>query len=432
MGHFSAGPRLRSMALGVGAVLLLAACGGGGGTTGSSTSNEVTVWTAWGGQELKAFKDVLKPFEDKTGYKVRITTVRDASQLAINVDAGTTLPDIAAAPTPDKVADWVQKGVMKPLEGFLDMNSYLQNTYPALTANNIQNGVVNGKHYEMFVKTQVKGLFWFNKKAFTGTAPKTFDEMMAISPPSGSKLFCVGLSSGDASGWPATDMLDNIIMRQSSDKTYNDWIAGKVKWTDPAIKKGFQTYLKMVTPATVYGGPSTVLSTPFGDAGKPLFTSPPGCLFLEQATFITNFFTQNNPSLKAGTDFDFFPHPSIDSQYDGNVNGFADNFVLYNNNSAAKELMKYMSTKEAQQIWVNDGGTLAARKDITSYPDPIFKHAAEVALSAKNLLVTAGDFMPADMQHAFWKAMLDVTKTPSSLDSVLSRLDQVQKAAYSS
>ena len=91
--------------------------------------------------------------------------------------------------------------------------------------------------------------------------------------------------------------------------------------------------------------------------------------------------------------------------------------------------MAYMATKDAQQIWANDGGTLGAIQDLT-YTDPVFKRAAEVAKGAKNLLVTAGDFMPADMQKAFWQSLLNVTKNPGSLDSVLQNLDKVQAAAY--
>jgi len=431
----------RAVALCLGALFLLAACGGGSnGNTGAS-STDVTVWSAWGGAELKAFQDVLAPFHTKTGITVHLTTVRDANQLAINVDAGTSLPDIANGPTVDKVKDWVSKGVMKSVETALgsDFNAYISNTYPALTtppagkSDDLYIGIVAGKHYEMMVKTQVKGLFWYNKKVYTGPAPKTFDDLLAINPSQygAQKLFCAGLESGSASGWPASDQIDNIIMRQNDATFYTNWIEGKVKFTDPQIKLGYQTYLKEVSSANVYGGPNTVLSTNFGKAGDPLFKTPAGCLFLEQATFIPSFFTQDFPALnlKAGTDYDFFAHPSVDSKYDGNVNGFYDNFVMYNDTPAARALMKYMATSDAQQIWANDGGTLAAIKSI-NYNDPVYKNAASVAASAKNLLVTAGDFMPSDMQAAFWKSLLNVTNNPGSLDSELKRLDQVQAAAY--
>ncbi len=418
--------------------MLLVACSTGGTSNQTASSTDVTVWTAWGGNELKAFQQVLKPFHDQTGITVHLTTVRDANQLSINVDAGTSLPDIGNGPSVDKLNDWVTKGVMKSVETALGdkFSDYIANTYPALTtatggASDLYLGIVGGKHYELMVKTQVKGLFWYNKKVFTGTAPKTFDELLAINPAQygAQKLFCVGLESGGASGWPASDQIDNIIMRQSGSELYTKWIQGKVKFSDPAIKLGYQTYLKEVSSANVYGGPNTALSTAFQRAGKPLFAAQPGCLFLEQATFIPSFFLEDYPNLKAGVDFDFFGHPSVNSQYDGNVNGFYDQFAMYNDTPAARKLMQYMATAPAQQIWADAGGTLAAIKSI-KYNDPVFARAAEVAGTAKNLLVTAGDFMPTDMQAAFWKSLLNVTRNPSSLDSELSRLDQVQKASY--
>jgi len=434
-----AGLSSRAIASGLG-VLLLVACSTGGSTQQSASSTDVTQWVAWGGQELTAYRDVLKPFESKTGIKVHVTTNRESTTAIANgIEAGTELPDIAPGPTdPVQLTSWVGKGALKPLESFLDMKAYTDNTYPALTtppggaSDDPYIGIIGGKHYLEMIKTQVKGLFWYNKKVFTGQAPKTFDDLLAINPSQygAQKLFCAGFESGGDSGWPASDQLHNIIMRQSGDQVYTDWINGKKKWTSPEIKLGYQTFLKEVSAANVYGGPNTALSTNFGKAGDPLFKSPAGCLFLEQATFIANFFTQNTPGLKAGTDFDFFGHPSVNSQYDGNVNGFYDNVAMYNSTPAAKQLMQYLATKDAQQIWANDGGTLGAIKTL-NYNDPIYKRAAEVAGSAKNLLVTAGDFMPSDMRKAYWQSLLNVTRTPSSLDSQLAHLDQVQTAAYS-
>jgi alpha-glucoside transport system substrate-binding protein len=431
----------RAIALGLGGLLLVAACGGSSSNNSSSgNSTSVTQWVAWGGAELAAYRDVLKPFTASTGITVHITTNRDSTnQIANGIVSGTDLPDLAPSTTdPIQLKDWVSKGALKPLESFLDMKAYTDGTYPALTtapggaADDPYIGIIGGKHYMLMIKTQVKGLIWYNKKVFTGTAPTTFDQLLAIDPTKygAQKLFCAGFESGAASGWPASDQIDNIIMRQNDAATYTNWIQGKVKFTDPAIKLGYQTFLKEVSTTNVYGGSNTVLTTNFAKAGDPMFKTPTGCLFLEQATFISAFFTQDFPGTKAGTDFDFFGHPSMGSTAnDGNVNGFYDNVAMYNDTPAARKLMQYLATAPAQQIWANDGGTLGAIKSLT-YTDPVFKRAAEVANSAKNLLVTAGDFMPSDMQAAFWKSLLDVTKNPGSLDSVLSHLDQVQAAAY--
>src|SRR6266516_4883194 len=90
----------RAIAGGLGVLLLLACSSGGGTSGGGASSTDVTVWTAWGGDELKAFKDVLAPFQSSTGIKVHLTTNRDSTnQIANGIAAGTDLPDIAPGPT---------------------------------------------------------------------------------------------------------------------------------------------------------------------------------------------------------------------------------------------------------------------------------------------------------------------------------------------
>jgi alpha-glucoside transport system substrate-binding protein len=211
---------------------------------------------------------------------------------------------------------------------------------------------------------------------------------------------------------------------------YQKWIDGKQKWTSPEIKLAFQTFGQIVSADNVFGGPTTVLSTNFGRAGKPLFANPAGCLFLEQATFITNFFLEDYKDLKSVDDINFFPHPAINPAHAGNIEGFADSFVMYNDTPQARELMKYLATADAQKIFVAAGGTLAANKTVTNFPDPVFKKANDMVAAAKNVLVDASDFMPADMNKAFWRATLDFTKDQSKLDSILASLDQVQATSY--
>jgi len=126
----------RRIALGLGAILVLAACSLGSSstnTTASASSTDVTQWVAWGGAELKAYRDVLAPFEASTGIKVHITTNRDSTnQIANGIDAGTDLPDLAPSTTdPIQLKAWVDKGALKPLEKFLDMSAYTSGTYPA-------------------------------------------------------------------------------------------------------------------------------------------------------------------------------------------------------------------------------------------------------------------------------------------------------------
>jgi alpha-glucoside transport system substrate-binding protein len=439
----------------VATALVVTACSSGGATTAPSTGGgesaapttagesaapsegggqiggQLNVWTAWGGSELAAYQAVLQPFIDQTGIQVNLLTIRDQDlQLSNNVAAGTSLPDIANPPNPQRYTEWAQKGIMKPLEDSIDMDAYTSSTLPGLLLEDKNYGFVDGKHYLLMVKSQLKGLLWYNPKNYTGEAPATWDDLIATSPAPATQLFCAAFESGDASGWPASDDLANIVMRQSGEQVYIDWYEGRHKWTSPEIKQAYQAFGQMVANDKVYGGTDYVLSTNFQQSGDGLFSDPPGCLFLEQATFIPSMFVQNDPSLKAGDNFNFFAHPKFNDQFAGNVEGFFDTFVMYNDTPQARALMQYMVTDEAQQIWVDKGGTLAASKNITKYPDVLGENAAKILQGASNILLTAGDYMPADMQRAYWKSLLDYTNDPSQLDSILANLDTVQASAY--
>jgi alpha-glucoside transport system substrate-binding protein len=444
----------RPAALVVTAMFVVTACGGSNASAPAETSGgpaasgpagtggtgqiggSINLWTAWGGQELTAFQAVLKPFQDQTGITVNVFTDRNTDQdLSTNVQAGTSLPDIAGAPNPDKYADWAQKGIMKAMEDYLtpdQMKGYLDNTLPGLLAQDQDHGFINGKHYLEIVKSQLKGMIWYSPKVFTGTPPATWDDLLKIQPPSGTKLFCAAFESGAASGWPASDDLDNILLRQVGPDVYKNWYQGKVKFTDPQIKQAYQTFGQMVSDANLYGGKDYALSTNFQKVGDGLFTTPPNCEFLEQATFIAGLFLQDNPDVKGGTDYNAFIHPKFNDQFGDDVINFFDNFVMYNDTPQARALMAYMITQPAQEIWVAQGGTLGANKNVGAdkFTDPALNSAFKIAQTAKTAVLTAGDYMPTDMQKAFWKSLLDFTNDQTQLDSILQHLDEVQASAY--
>ena len=155
----------------------------------------------------------------------------------------------------------------------------------------------------------------------------------------------------------------------------------------------------------------------FSGGGDPLFTDPPGCVVFHQASFITGLGGFKGKA--AGTDYNFFPFPDIDPQYAGAVEGAGDLFGMFHDTDAAKSLMKYLVTKDAQDIWVKIGGALSANKNATSYPDDISKRSADLLTNAKTFAFDASDLMPQEMNAAFWKAIVDYVADPSKLDSIL-------------
>jgi alpha-glucoside transport system substrate-binding protein len=445
--------RSRIAALIAGVTLLAAACSSGtastspaastGGTTsaapttaggsaspssaaGGLTGQSVTVIGTWGGDEEKAFHAMVAPWEASTGAKVNYTGTRDLNTVLTTGVASGVLPDLAGLPGPGQMTQWADSLV--DLGTVLDVPTYTTETAPAL----VTLGTVNSKLVGVFIKTAVKGLIWYDPKTLTDlatTPPATWDALKAYITTNKAKAtspWCLGVESGAASGWPGTDWIEDIVLRQAGPDVYQQWYQGKVKWSDPAIKQAWTTFGDVV--ASSFGGSSTVNATNFANAGDPLFKTPPGCMFLHQASFITGL--GGFKAAASGTDYNFFPFPDINTQYTGAVEGAGDLFGMFHDTPAARSLMAYLVTAPAQDIWVKIGGALSANKNATDYPDDISKRSAAILTNAKIFAFDASDLMPSAMNDAFWKGIVQYIKDPTQLDSILANLDTVQKDAY--
>src|SRR4029079_8271788 len=99
----------------------------------------------------------------------------------------------------------------------------------------------------------------------------------------------------------------NLILLTQPPEVYDDWVAGKIKFSDPRITAAIDLFGSIVKDdKNVAGGTKSVTTTAFGDSPKGLFTVPPQCYLHKQASFITSFFPEGSV---AGTDCDFFYFP---------------------------------------------------------------------------------------------------------------------------
>jgi len=401
-----------------------------GGASGDLTGQKVTVIATWTGDEQKSFMSMVAPWEQKTGAKVSYTGTRDINTILATGVASGVLPDLAGLPGPGQMNEYYKAGALKTLDSTLDLNAYKTNTAPAL----VQLGTTtDGKIGGVFIKAAVKGLIWYSPKLhdYSAAPPKTWDDLKTqatANKGAANSIWCVGLESGAASGWPGTDWIEDFVLRMAGPQTYSDWAAGKVTFSDPKIKAAWQAFGDVI--ANAYGGAATVNTTNFAAGGDPLFKSPPGCEFHHQASFITGLGAFK--TLKSGTDYNFFPFPDIDPQYAGAVEGAADLFGMFHDTPAAKSLMAYLVTPEAQDIWVKIGGALSANKLAVDYPDDISKRSADLLNNSKIFVFDASDLMPNVLQTAFLSGIVSYVKDPTKLDSILANLDSIQKTAYTS
>jgi len=411
---------------------LLAACSGGSESPPGTSADKViggsvSVLGTWEGTELESFRAMVAPFEERTGIRVDYSATRDLEGvLDRGLQAGTA-PDVAILPSPAQLADLARKGVLKDLADVLDVGAYKSETAPAF----VELGSVDGRLVGVFVKSAVKGLLWFNPQVYRMGTPASWDDLQQTLrqiTTDTTRPWCIGLGSGAASGWPGTDWIEDFLLRQSGPDTYDAWVAGRLEWTSPEVRRAFEAYGRIVAEGAIAGGVKGALTTDFRMAGRPLFAEPPGCVFMHGGSFMAPFLTEDPRA--SGSTIDFLPFPEIEARQSGSVIGAGDLAGLLADTPQARALMRYLVTSEAQSIWVRRGGALSGNIRVTDYPDRLSQRAAEVLTGAKRFRFDASDSMPQAMNEAFWQAVLDFTQDQTRLSEILEHLDAIRRTAY--
>jgi len=392
----------------------------------------VTVLGVWGGDELTSFQEAVFPFTEETGIGMAFEGTRDlAAVLTTRVEAGNP-PDLAILPNPGQMYELAEKGVLVDISTFMDMDQ-LKKDYAQSW---LDLASYKGKLYGIFYKVANKSLVWYNPKAFAAKGyevPTTWDELIALSDQivaDGGTPWCIGLESGAASGWPATDWIEDIMLRTAGPEVYDKWVNHEIPWTDPAVKRAWELFGQIAANEDyVYGGTTGVLSTFFGDSPAPMFDDPPGCYMHRQASFITGFFPEG---LTAGEDYDFFPFPPIEEKWGTPVLGGADLIVMFNDTPEARALMQYLASPKPQEIWAAKGGFLSPHRGVSLdvYPDDLTRKMAKMVVEAEVFRFDASDLMPAAVgAGSFWKGTLDYVGG-TDLDAVLEEIEASAQDAY--
>lgn len=427
----------RAVALGLSipaAGALLAACGGG---SSGGSAKSVDVLNVWGGEEQASFKAVVAPFTKQTGITVNIESTRDLNTILTTRTQAHNPPSLAVLPNPGKMQELAKKNQLIALDSFLNM-SQIHNDYASAWTDL---GSYNGKLYAIFFKAANKGTVWYNPTAFQGAGyqiPATWQDMVTLSnniAGSGKYPWSMGVSAAAASGWPAADWIAQIYLNQSGPDMYDKWVAHQIPWTDASIKTAFQTFGQIANGNHyINGAPQSILATTPQDASYLPYDSPPKSYLYYLGDFTAGFITSQFKSLQPGTGFNFFPFPTINSTYQGAVTGGADVVVAMKNDSATQQLVKYLATASAQEIWVKRGGFTSVNKSVplSAYPDAVAKASAQMLTSASTYRFGADDLMPSQVENAFWKATLNYIQNPGQLDSILSSMESTASSAYGS
>jgi alpha-glucoside transport system substrate-binding protein len=409
---------------------LLAACGG------PSHVTSIDALTVWSGGELDSFNAINAAFTKKYNIKVNVESTRDLPAVLTTRLRANNPPDIAAVP----VATFRQLASQKKLialDSYFNMSTYQKNytkTWQDLSSQ-------DDHLYAVLPKVNSKGTIWYNPAAFQaigGTIPQTWNDLISLSDKianSGQYPWAMGVESAASSGWPAADWVDQIYFGLNGPDMYEKWIAHQISWTDKSVKEAFQMFGQIVNGKHyINGAPQSILATNFQDATFLPYTNPPQAYMCYLGDFAAGFITAQYKDIKPGTGFNFFTFPTLNSKYKDALTGGTDHVTALKDNDGTRQFMEFLSTAEAQAIWVKRGGATSVNKavDLGLYPDDVARAAAKQLTEAKFFKVGADDQMPQAVESAFWKATLTYIQNPAELDSLLSSLESTAQQAYTS
>ena len=431
--------RVRLWALMLVAVLIAAACGGddddggnggGGGDEGANTGS-VSVFSAMEPFEADALNAIIdEQINTDADYTAEVEASGDfEEQVQIRIEGGNP-PDIAMLPQPGAVIQQAEAGEAIALEDLgLDigqMEEFFGDYLMSL-------GEFEGKHYGIPTNINLKSMIWYPKDDFDKAGyeiPETWEDLIALSDQiksDGGTPWCVGFESGGATGWPATDWMEDIMLHTAGPETYDQWVNHEIPFNDPAVVEAGERFGEiMFGDGYVLGGADQTPSIAFGDAPGPMFEDPPNCWLHRQASFIPAFFPEG---VEAGVDYDWFPFPTIDEEgtlFAGEMSAvFRD----------APEVRDFIEKFSGAEIQCAQGGEPRSSRisphlevEADCYANEELARAAEVLNAALNEDIArfdASDLMPPAVgSGSFWTGMIEyMQKGPDSLQSVLDSIE---------
>lgn len=381
------------------------------------TGQEVTVFGPWLGPDQKLVESVLAYFGSATGADVKyVGSDSFEQQIMIDAEAGSA-PNIAVFPQPGLAADMAKRGFLAPLGE--DTANWVRDNYAAgqswVDLGTYANKDGNDELFGFFYKVDVKSLVWYIPENFEDAGyevPTTMEELKALTDQivaDGETPWCIGLGSGGATGWPATDWVEDMMLRTQPPAVYDQWVANEIPFTDERVVAAIDEFGAFArNDAYVAGGAGTVASTDFRDSPKGMFSSPPQCYMHRQASFIPAFFPEGT---EVGTDVDFFYFPAYAGKDLGApVLGAGTLFSITNDSPVTRGLMDFLKTPIAHEVWMAQQGFLTPHKgvNVDTYATDTLKKMGGILLSADTFRFDGSDLMPGGVgAGSFWTGMVD-------------------------
>ena len=387
----------------------------------------VTIYGSIRDVEQDMLNTAWKEFASCTGIKIQYEGSGEfEAQLQVRVDGGNA-PDLAFIPQPGLLATLAKAGKVKAapadLKALADQNwSKDWLTY----------GTVNNTFYATPLGSNVKSFVWYSPGTFKEKGyqvPTSWAQLTELSDKiaaAGEKPWCAGIESGDATGWPATDWIEDVLLRTAGVETYDQWVNHTIPFNDPkvvdAVDKAGSILKNEKYVNGGFGGVKSGATTAFQEAGLPILQKK--CAMHRQASFYAAQFPKGT---KVGPDGDVFAFyfPAIDTAKGKPVLGAGEFTAAFTDRPEVQAVRKYLASAEFANSRIKLGSWVSANKGvkIENVESPIDKLSVQILQDSTTVFRFDGsDQMPAKVgAGTFWRGMTDWINgkdTKSTLDYI--------------
>jgi alpha-glucoside transport system substrate-binding protein len=237
----------------------------------------------------------------------------------------------------------------------------------------------------------------------------------------------MGIEADTATGWPATDWFEDLVMRYGGVDGYNSWVKHETPFDSDLVRQAAAEFEKlMFTEGNVLGGRKAISSTGFATAGYPMFgKSGPNCWLFKQGSFIPNFITEGTGA--SLDEIGAFGFPPAEAGGENPVLGGGDLAVLLSESDDAKTVMKLLADPELGVEAAPKSSFISPHTtfDLGLYPDDLTAQMARVAYDSSAFLFDGSDQMPGEVgAGSFWREMTAWVSDDQDLDTTLTNIDE--------
>lgn len=371
-------------------------------------------------------------FEACTGITIDYVGTQEAeTQINVRAAAGDA-PDIMIIPQPGLLQRLVADGYVVPAAQSVEDNvdEFWSESWKGY-------GTIDGTFYAAPLMASVKGWVWYSPTEFADKGyevPETWDDLMALTEEMAAsdsatyRPWCVGFGSGDATGWPGTDWIEDLVLRGAGPEAYDAWVAGDLKFDSPEIREAFDRVGDiLLDPNYVnggFGGVESIVSTTFNDGGLPILDG--NCSLHHQASFYEAQWPEGTVVAPDGDVWAFIT-PKVDPEAGDSVTGGGEFVAAFTESDAVTAVQTYLSS----DTWANNrvalGGVISANKglDPNLAGSELGKASIEILQGEDTVFrFDASDLMPAAVgTSSFWTGMVDWVVGTRSTDDVLTFID---------